>query len=193
MIPQLMKKDHEALDEVLQRLDSSLERHELLSSFELLDLFWARLAVHIRAENVRLFPAILSARSEVVDAALPSLREVHSTIQQLKVDHNFFMEELSQAVRQMRQLVKAEFYDQRRLVTELSRIRDRVDAVSNRLREHNKLEEEQVYRWSGLMMNGSRLRILEDAIRHEIENLPPRFREESGALYFGRLASSLVD
>ena len=182
MIPQLMEKDHEALDEVLQRLDSSLERHELLSSFELLDLFWARLAVHIRAENVRLFPAILSARSEVVDAALPSLREVQSTIQQLKVDHNFFMDELAQAVRQMRQLVKAEFYDQRRLVTELSWIRDRVDAVSNRLREHNKSEEEQVYAWPGLMMNGSRLRILEDAIRHEIKNLPPRFREESGPL-----------
>ena len=69
MIPQLMEKDHEALDEVLQRLESSLEKHELISSFESLDLFWARLAVHIRAENVRLFPAILSARSKVVDAA----------------------------------------------------------------------------------------------------------------------------
>jgi hemerythrin superfamily protein len=180
MIPQLMEKDHEALDEVLQRLESSLEKHELISSFESLDLFWARLAVHIRAENVRLFPAILSARSEVVDAALPPLKEVQSTIQQLRVDHNFFMEELSKAVRQMRQVCKAEFYDQPRLVTELSRIRDRVDAVSNRLRAHNKLEEEQVYRWSGLILNGSRLKILEDAIKHEIKNLPPRFGEESG-------------
>ena len=180
MIPQLMEKDHEALDEVLQRLESSLEKHELISSFESLDLFWARLAVHIRAENVRLFPAILSAGSKVVDAALPPLKEVQFTIQQLRVDHNFFMEELSRAVRQMRQLVKAEFYDQPRLVTELSRIRDRVDAVSNRLRAHNKLEEEQVYRWSGLMLNGTRLRILEDAIKHEIKNLPPRFGEEPG-------------
>ena len=116
----------------------------------------------------------------MVDAALLPLKEVQSTIQQLRVDHNFFMEELSQAVRQMRQLVKAEFYDQRRLVTELSRIRDRVDAVSNRLRAHNKLEEEQVYGWLGLMLNGSRLRILEDTIKHEIENLPPRFGEEPG-------------
>ena len=182
MIPQLMEKDHEALDEVLQRLESSLEKHELISSFESLDLFWARLAVHIRAENVRLFPAILSARSEVVDTALPPLKEVQSTIQQLRVDHNFFMEELSKAVRQMRQLVKAKFYDQPRLVTELSRIRDRVDAVSNRLRAHNELEEEQVYGWPGRMMNGSRLRILEDAIRHEIKNLPPRFGEEPGRL-----------
>ena len=175
MIPQLMEKDHEALDEVLQRLESSLEKHELISSFESLDLFWARLAVHIRAENVRLFPAILSARSEVVDTALPPLKEVQSTIQQLRVDHNFFMEELSQAVRRMRQLVKAKFYDQPTLVTELSRIRDRVDAVSNRLTAHNELEEEQVYEWPRRMMNGSRLRILEDAIKHEIKNLPPRF------------------
>jgi|SRR6185437_2897140 len=179
MIPELMEQDHEALDDLLQSLQSSLYKHEVMTSFELLDLFWARLAVHIRAENVRLFPAILSARSEVVD---DPLKEVQSTIQQLKVDHNFFMEELSKAVRQMRQLVKAKFYDQPRLVTELGRIRDRVDAVSNRLRAHNELEEEQVYGWPGLMLNGSRLRILEDAIRHEIKNLPPGFREESGPL-----------
>jgi len=175
MIPELMEKDHDALDDLLKRLESSLDKHELISSFELLDLFWARLAVHIRAENLRLFPVILSARSEAVDTALPPLKEVQSTIQQLRVDHNFFMEELSRAVRQMRQLVKAKFYDQRRLVTELSWIRDRVDAITNRLRAHNEVEEEQVYGWPGLMLNGSRLRILEDAIKHEIENLPSRF------------------
>jgi len=180
MIPQLMEKDHEALGDLLQSLQSSLDKQEVMTSFELLDLFWARLAVHIRAENVRLFPAILSARSEVVDAALPPFKEVQSTIKRLRVDHNFFMEELSKAMRQMRQLVKAEFYDQPRLVTELSRIRDRVDAVSNRLRAHNKLEEEQVYGWPGLVLTGSRLRILEDAIKHEIKNLPPRFGEEPG-------------
>ena len=180
MIPQLMEKDHEALGDLLQGLQSSLDKHEVMTSFELLDLFWARLAVHIRAENVQLFPAILAARPEVFGTALPPLQEVQSTIQQLRVDHNFFMEELSKAVRQMRQLVKAEFYDQPRLVTELSRIRDRVDAVSNRLRAHNKLEEEQVYRWSGLTLNGSRLRILEDTIKHEIENLPHRFDGERG-------------
>ena len=73
MIPQLMEKDHEALDEVLQRLESSLEKHELLSSFELLDLFWARLAVHIRAENVRLFPTILSACPDAFGTTLPVL------------------------------------------------------------------------------------------------------------------------
>src|ERR1041385_2126096 len=182
MIHELMENDHEALGELLQSLESSFEEREAMRSFELLDLFWARLAIHIRAENVRLFPAILAARPEVFGTAWPPLQEVQSTIQQLRVDHNFFMDELSKAVRQMRQLVKAEFYEQRRLVTELSGIRDRVDAITNRLRAHNEVEEEQVYRWPGLMLSGSRLRILEDAIKHEIENLPPRFREESGPL-----------
>jgi len=174
MIPQLMEKDHEALDELLQRLESSLEKHELISSFELLDLFWARLAVHIRVENIRLFPSILRACPSAFGTTLPPLKEVQSTIKRLQVDHNFFMEELSKAMRKMRQLVKAESCDQPRLVIELIQIRDRVEAVSNRLRAHNKLEEEQVYRWPG-MLNGSRLRMLEDAIKHEIENLPRRF------------------
>lgn len=182
MITEQMGKDHEALGELLQTLDSTLEKHELMSSFESLDLFWARLAVHIRAENVRLFPAILSARSKVVDTALPSLREVQSTIQQLRVDHNFFMDELSDAVQTMRQLVKAEVYDQQRLVMELSRIRDHVDAVSTRLKVHNELEEEQVYRWPTLMLSASELRIWEDVLKHEIENLPPRFGSNEGEL-----------
>ncbi len=184
MIREIMEKDHEALRELLQSLESALEEHEAMRSFELLDLFWARLAVHIRAENVRLFPAILVARSEVFGGALPSLKEVQSSIQQLSVDHNFFMDELSKAVRRLRQLVNGEVYDQLRLVTELNRIRDQVDAVSTRLKVHNELEEEQVYEWPALMLSASELRMLEDVLKREIENLPPRFGHE------GKLVSS---
>jgi len=181
MIPELMKQDHEALDDLLQSLQSSLEKHQVMTSFELLDLCWARLAVHIRAENVRLFPAILGTCPDAFGTTLPPLREVHSTIKRLRVDHNFFMDELSRAVKTMRELLtRSESHEQPEIRTELGRIRDRVDAVSNRLRAHNELEEEQVYGWPGLMLNGSRLRILEDAIKHEIENLPPRFGEEPG-------------
>ena len=182
MIPELMGKDHEALGGLLQRLASTLEKHELVTSFESLDLFWARLAVHIRAENVRLFPAILSARQEAFGAALPPLEEVQSTIQQLRVDHNFFMDELSDAVQTMRQLVKAEVCDQPKLVMELSRIRDHVDAVSTRLKAHNEVEEEQVYGWPALLLSRSELRILEDVLKREIKNLPPRFDKKLGLL-----------
>jgi len=179
MIPELMGKDHEALGELLQRLDSTLEKRELIISCESLDLFWARLAIHIRAENVRLFPAILSAHPEAFGAALPPLEEIQSTIQQLRVDHNFFMTELSDVVQMMRQLVKAEVYDQPKLVRELSRIRDHVHGVSTRLKAHNELEEEQVYGWPALILSGSELRMLEDALKREIKNLPPRFATNS--------------
>jgi hemerythrin superfamily protein len=175
MIPELMEQDHEALDDLLQSLQSSLDKQEVVTSFELLDLFWARLAVHIRAENVRLFPAILSARPDVFGTTLPPLTEVQSTLKRLRVDHNFFMDELSRAMKTMRELLaRSQSYEQPELTAKLSRIRDRVDAVSNRLRAHNELEEEQVYGWPGLILNGSRLRILEDAIKHEIKNLPRR-------------------
>lgn len=179
MISELMGKDHEALGELLQRLDSTLEKHELMTSFESLDLFWARLAVHIRAENIRLFPAILNPRQEAFGAALPPLEEVQSTIQQLRVDHNFFMDELSDAAQTMRQLVKAEVYDQPKLVMELSRIRDHLDAVSTRLKAHNEVEEEQVYGWPALILSRSELRILEDVLKREIKNLPPRLTRNS--------------
>jgi hypothetical protein len=37
MIPELMKQDHEALDDLLQSLQSSLDKHQVMTSFELLD------------------------------------------------------------------------------------------------------------------------------------------------------------
>src|SRR4051794_37997466 len=125
MIPELMERDHDALDDLLKRLESSLDKQEVMTSFELLDLFWAGLAVHIRAENVRLFPAILSACPDAFGTTLPPLREVQSTIKRLRGDHNFFMDELSRAMKTMRGLLRSESYEQPKLTTKLNRIRDR--------------------------------------------------------------------
>jgi hypothetical protein len=175
MIHELMENDHEALGELLQSLESSFEEREAMRSFELLDLFWARLAIHIRAENVRLFPAILAARPEVFGTALPPLQEVQSTIQQLRVDHNFFMDELSRAVRRLRQLVKADAYDEPKFASELTRIQSQVNAVSVRLKSHNKVEEDRVYKWPGLAFSQSSLRTLPDLLTRELRNLPPGF------------------
>src|SRR4030095_14850546 len=54
----LLEQDHESLDQLLTELDAAVTKPGNPHVFELLDLFWARLAVHIRAENVRLFPAL---------------------------------------------------------------------------------------------------------------------------------------
>ncbi len=61
MVSEILEHDHEQLSELLHGVKSNLHQHDAGQGFELLDHFWARLAVHIRAENLCLFPAILNA------------------------------------------------------------------------------------------------------------------------------------
>ena len=56
-VESLLEDDHESLGQLLTELDGELAKHNFPRAFELLDLFWARLAIHIRAENLHLFPA----------------------------------------------------------------------------------------------------------------------------------------
>jgi hypothetical protein len=60
-MPDLLERDHEELDGVLGELLLALDHGERDESFARLDLLWARLAIHIRAEHLCLFPAILDA------------------------------------------------------------------------------------------------------------------------------------
>lgn len=57
----LLAHDHEELDRILRSLYAALDADDVEEGFKQLDLFRARLGVHIRAENLRLFPAILDA------------------------------------------------------------------------------------------------------------------------------------
>lgn len=57
----LLAHDHSELDSTLAGLVSALFEGDAARSLERLDLFWARLAMHIRAENLYLFPALLRA------------------------------------------------------------------------------------------------------------------------------------
>jgi hypothetical protein len=56
--------DHAEVDELIQLLFVALDDKDTTLSFERLDLLWARLAVHIRAEHLCLFPSILGALGE---------------------------------------------------------------------------------------------------------------------------------
>ena len=176
MISELLEKDHECLGELLQDLESVLQKNNIPWAFALLDLFWARLAVHIRAENVCLFPAILNASPALFETCseLPSFAHARTSIDSLRRDHNFFMERLADAVKRMRELLVAP----ERLAeddTTLKEVRENIAAVSERLTSHNRLEEEQVYRWPQAILNREQLILLRDALEHEIENLPQRF------------------
>ena len=57
----LLAEDHAALGELLRAFLTQLDEGDTAGAFVHLDLFWARLAMHIRAENLHLFPAILNA------------------------------------------------------------------------------------------------------------------------------------
>src|SRR4051794_10723682 len=107
MTEDFMEQDHVALGEVFRELDRALGDLNVARSFELLDLAWARLAVHIRAEHLHLFPAVLNALSENSGAdnpAKPSLAEARVCLERLREDHNFFMSEFADAIRILREL-----------------------------------------------------------------------------------------
>src|SRR3982751_876507 len=104
---QTLKTDHEELAEILDQLKVQLGKQDLPRAFETLDLFWASLAVHIRAENICLFPAVLNAPQSKfgVSNGMPDFEEVKAMVSSLRADHHHFMSELGEAMKEVRGLV----------------------------------------------------------------------------------------
>lgn len=165
---QRLSDDHEAVHEVLQQLLTALETTNVQASYARLDLLWARLAVHIRAEHLHLFPAVAAAVSEA-----------QSIIDNLRVDHDFFMRELARAIGVLRELPKS--IDRANDEAKLAAVRDAVRAVENRLATHNAIEEDKIYRWAGTMLSDPEQIELATHINAELDNRPPRFSEEAWA------------
>jgi hypothetical protein len=97
---------------------------------------------------------------------------VRTTVERLREDHDLFMHESAGAVHAARDLATLDDADYRE---GLMQIKGRVLAVAARLAQHNRVEEEQVYRWPEALLSPSQLSSLPSKIKHEIENLPPRF------------------
>ena len=159
--------DHAALDQVLNQLQAALHRSDLETANAKLDLFWARLAVHIRAEHLHLFPAVLTHQGE----------EAQRLVIELRQDHEFFMHELARAVETMRQLLT---------ITEHSDIKDGLRSIENcileikrRLVTHNEVEENQIYRWATTLLSPDEQALLKERITRELGNRPPRFTENT--------------
>ena len=151
----LLADDHEAVGEVLQQLLTALNNNDVQTSHAKLDLLWARLAVHIRAEHLHLFPAV-AAR---VSNAGP-------VIENLRADHDFFMRELAQAIGVLRE-------------AKLTSVLETVREVEKRLASHNEIEEKQVYDWVGSVLTDSEQAALATRINAELEKRPPRFPLET--------------
>ena len=121
--------------------------------FELLDYFWARLAMHIRAEHLHLFPAILQAIGQEDDAA-----QIGNAIESLRADHNFFMKELARLMKSRRDAAAT------------------IDAVASRLKTHNEIEESLIYSLVARLLPLQDQSELAVRVKCELDNLPRRFK-----------------
>jgi hemerythrin superfamily protein len=136
------------------------DRKKLLDS---VDLFWARLAMHIRAEHHHLFPVIQLAAVR----AEGKLKEVPRVLKELRLDHDFFMASLADTMKILRGTARS-------ATTDFKHIRRVMDEIEARLEQHNEIEEEQIYKLAGIL-NDSEVVRLGEKIRDEIANYPRRF------------------
>ncbi len=174
--------DHLAIDRVLNELKTALENGEVETTHAKLDLFWARLAVHIRAEHLHLFPAIIAGLREKTpdDSSELALMAAEAAIDELRGDHKFFMDALAEAVQTIRAL--GDFSDQRIDLEALKGIREVVLEIERRLVLHNQVEENKVYRWVGVALSEQKQSELVTEIERELANKPPRFSTEEWEL-----------
>jgi len=166
--------DHVALDQLLGQLQTALHSADVKTTHTLLDLFWAKLAVHIRSEHLQLFPTVIERLSENPSAVSPTLDEALSTIEELRADHDFFMKELARVVVILR-IVSLGQKDQPTIDDALNTVRGAMSAVENRLVIHNQLEEKKVYAWATTILNDQEQTELANRISIQLGNRPARF------------------
>ena len=153
---QRLADDHVALDELLRQLKAALDREDVDTAHAKLDLFWAKLAVHIRAEHLHLFPCVLNGEDAVIE--------------QLREDHEYFMRQLASAIETIRS------------GQDLSAIRNILLEIQQRLVHHNQVEESNVYHRATTVLNAEELEELSQRISNELNKRPSRFTAESWTL-----------
>ena len=168
----MLTYDHSEIDTLAGDLLVALEEGDKLKVFARLDLLWARLAVHIRAEHLCLFPSILEANFSDTGSG-PTYQEAQGVIDQLRLDHEFFMRELGTSVNGMRKQQDASNDDAVR--KQFRKVRRSISEIQIRLAKHNQLEENHVYKWVNVLLDEAEQSVLVARIRSEIENIPPRF------------------
>jgi hemerythrin superfamily protein len=159
---QRLVDDHEDLHRLLEQLKEALREKDVDAARSTLDLFWARLAVHIRAEHLRLFPAVINSAERADPAATDSVppEKAQSVVARLREDHDFFMHELAAAISKTR---------------DLDQVSTIVKAVEERLASHNELEENEIYRWIRQILTEDEQAQLAREIDQELKKRPPRF------------------
>ncbi len=174
--------DHTELDALLEEFFDALKTADVETIYKSLDFFWARLAMHIRAEHLHLFPAIITtieAQAAENNSSVPAFDEAHKAINDLQSDHNFFMRELLSAIKKLREL--RENKTKAHSSKEISDVREMIISVKRRLEDHNETEETKVYLWADLLLDQAERAALSRRMQREITNLPPRFDKKTFA------------
>lgn len=167
---EVLTVDHEELDRLFTKAFDAIDKGEPLEAFRCVDLFWARLAVHIRAEHLKLFPALIKAAEDRGSAAASRL-DIPEVINTLHSDHDFFMRELARAIKALRLVFNFGNEAETFVI-----VRGLLEGVRERLVEHNRIEEEIVYPMCDESVLGNSARDLTVSVEKELKNLPPRFR-----------------
>ena len=170
----LLTDDHIVLDKLQGQLKSALRAGDIEATHSRLDMFWSRLAVHIRAEHLQLFPAVIEALtvSSRSQTFAPTLTEARSAIETLRSDHDFFMHELGQAIKILGALSHE---DRETLDHGMKSVRSTMIEIEKRLVAHNQLEETKIYAWTTTILNSREQTELAKRISIELANRPPRF------------------
>lgn len=166
-----LSADHEEVGKILDHTFAALERGDRQHASERLDYLWARLAMHIRAEHLHLFPALLKAASLDDNAAA-----LEGVIEQLRADHNFFMQELALAVKTMGEVLDD---DNGGSMMDLVEVKERMKNLGRRLITHNDIEESRVYPLVELLLSSDEAAEIRRKMKSELDNLPPRFIEDA--------------
>ena len=169
-----LSEDHDELQGLLEAVFEALDDTNPARTFERLDLFWARLGMHIRAEHLHLFPLVIQEVGTRVGLEQSlSLGEVIAAVRTLRNDHNHFMTELARAVKLAREATSTS--ERKEIERCHSEVRQILTALTERLETHNQLEEEIVYRLPKRVMTAPRQAMLAANIGKELTNLPKRF------------------
>lgn len=161
----ILSDDHADVDVLLDDAINGLRGGAFTEAVDAVDLFWARLAVHIRAEHLHLFPAVLKISAMENPNGISDILE---TLERLRVDHNFFMHELAAVIKSMR-AASAETAPEVIRDAQLS-----IKSVRDRLAEHNVIEEQRIYPLMKLLSPSEGDALL-CSLAHELDNLPLRF------------------
>jgi hemerythrin superfamily protein len=171
---QLLADDHADLGRLIKEVFIALEGRDAERVFQSLDLFWARLAMHIRAEHLHLFPGVLNALRGDADQISDRRRdEIVDLIAHLRQDHDFYMKTLATAVNVIRHLPNDSSEQQTAGV--MAEVRERLDAVVKSLEQHDEAEEQLIYELPQTLLTEAAQSTLAVDITRELENLPPRF------------------